>query len=90
MEDTGATKEKIKSFLSRYVKKRNLQDNDDFFALGVINSLLAMQLVMFVEKEFKIKVEKEDLDLKNFSSIHALSNFVGRKTGTAGGSAALQ
>jgi acyl carrier protein len=38
-----------------------------------------MQLVMFTEKEFQVKVENEDLDLKNFSTINAIDEFVRRK-----------
>jgi acyl carrier protein len=38
-----------------------------------------MQLVAFVEKEFAIKVEDEDLDLDNFRSIGAISRLVAKK-----------
>ena len=48
-----------------------------------MNSLLAMQLVAFVEKEFAIRVEDEDLDLDNFRSIEAISNLVAKKSGAA-------
>ena len=41
--------------------------------------MFAMQLVQFVEHEFDVVVETEDLELKNFSSINALSDFVARK-----------
>jgi acyl carrier protein len=49
------------------------------FVLGVVNSLFAMQLVMFVEKEFQITVENEDLDFANFQSISAIAHLVDRK-----------
>ena len=75
------TKTKIKDFLSRYFKNHDLQPEEDIFALGFVNSLLAMQLVAFVEKECAIRVEDEDLDLDNFRSIQAISNLVARKTG---------
>jgi methoxymalonate biosynthesis acyl carrier protein len=39
--------------------------------------------VAFVEKEFGIRVEDEDLDLDNFRSIQAISNLVARKSGAA-------
>jgi acyl carrier protein len=61
-----------------------LRDDDDIFDLGVANSLFAMQLVNFVETEFSITAEREDLDIANFSSIDALTNFVIRKTGDLG------
>ena len=73
------TQIKIKEFLSRFFKNHDLQPEEDIFALGFVNSLLAMQLVAFVEKEFGIRVGDEDLDLDNFRSIQAISNLVARK-----------
>jgi acyl carrier protein len=78
------TESKIKQFLSRFFKSHDLQPEEDIFALGFVNSLLAMQLVAFVEKEFKIKVEDQDLDLDNFRSIGAISRLVAKKQGTEG------
>jgi acyl carrier protein len=73
------TQSRIRSFLSRYCRNRDLQDDDNIFALGFVSSVVAMQLVLFVEKEFSVKIENEDLDLKNFSSIAAISGLVARK-----------
>ena len=81
------TQEKIKEFLSRFFKNHDLQPQEDIFALGFVNSLLAMQLVAFVEKEFAIRVEDEDLDLDNFRSIQAISNLVAKKSGAAAATA---
>lgn len=75
------TQTKVKEFLSRYFKSHDLQPEEDIFALGFVNSLLAMQLVAFVEKEFGIAVEDADLDLDNFRSIRAISDLVARKQG---------
>lgn len=76
-----ATQSKVKEFLSRYFKSHDLQPDEDIFALGFVNSLLAMQLVAFVEKEFGVAVEDADLDLDNFRSIRAISDLVARKQG---------
>jgi methoxymalonate biosynthesis acyl carrier protein len=73
------TQTQIKEFLSRFFKNHDLQPEEDIFALGFVNSLLAMQLVAFVEKEFGVRVEDEDLDLDNFRTIQAISNLVARK-----------
>ena len=75
------TQTKIKDFLARFFKSHDLQPGDDIFALGFVNSLLAMQLVAFVEKEFGIAVQDDDLDLDNFRSIEAISQLVARKSG---------
>ena len=72
-------KEKIRPFLSRFFRTRSLNDNDDIFALGFVNSLFAMQLVMWVEKEFGIEIEDQDLEISNFNSVNAVAELVARK-----------
>ena len=77
------TQTKIKEFLSRFFKNHDLKPDEDIFALGFVNSLLAMQLVAFVEKEFGVAVGDEDLDLDNFRTINAIAGLVARKRGAA-------
>lgn len=72
-------KVKIKEFLSRFFRNHELKDEEDIFALGFVNSLLAMQLVNFVEKEFKITIDDDDLDLDNFRSINAIDQLIEKK-----------
>ncbi|MBD0343479.1 MAG: acyl carrier protein [Coleofasciculus sp. Co-bin14] len=73
-------KAKIKTFLSQFFGNHDLKDDEDIFALGFVNSMFAMQLVLFVEQEFQIAIEDEDLDFDNFRTINALSHLVDRKT----------
>jgi methoxymalonate biosynthesis acyl carrier protein len=77
-----SSKTKIREFLSRFFRNHELQDCEDIFALGFVNSLLAMQLVAFVEMEFSITVGDEDLDLDNFRSIDAINGLIERKQNT--------
>lgn len=70
---------KTRKFLSRFFKKHELADQEDIFALGFVNSLFAMQLVMFLEKEFGITVDTSDLDLDNFRTIAKIVEFVEKK-----------
>lgn len=76
-------KEKVKEFLSRFFRNHDLADDEDIFSTGFVNSLLAMQLVMFVEKEFNVTVENDDLDLDNFRSINAIADLIQRKRKSA-------
>jgi methoxymalonate biosynthesis acyl carrier protein len=70
----------IRNFLSEHITSYDLQDDDDFFALGLANSLFAMQLVLFVEQEFDISIDGDDLNLDNFRTINAITDLVKRKT----------
>jgi methoxymalonate biosynthesis acyl carrier protein len=56
--------------------KSNLKSKLSWF----VNSMFAMQLVLFVEQEFNISVENEDLELDNFRTINAITNLVERKS----------
>jgi acyl carrier protein len=71
---------KIRTFLSRYIRANCWQDSDDIFAMGFINSLFAMQLVLWIEREFVIKVENDDLEIENFNSVDNIASFVARKS----------
>ncbi len=72
-------KDKIRSFLSKYIQDNDFQDDDHLFEKGYVNSLLAIEMVMFVENEFSIKVGNEDLSLDNFKSVNAIAQLIDRK-----------
>ncbi|MEK3795322.1 acyl carrier protein [Paenibacillus sp. FSL R7-0204] len=73
-------KVKIRLFLSRFFRKYELGDEEDIFALGFVNSLFAMQLVMFLEKEFSIRIDNADMDLDNFRTINGMLKLIEMKT----------
>lgn len=71
--------ERVKSFLAQHIDISNIDQETDMFKKGIVTSLFAMELVMFVEQEFGIRVENADLDLENFKSIKALVAFIQQK-----------
>lgn len=73
------SKEKLRAFLARHIGGRVIADDDQIFAAGFVNSMFAMQLVLFLEKSFKIAIANEDLELKNFQSINAMAELIERK-----------
>ncbi|MFE1250338.1 acyl carrier protein [Streptomyces sp. NPDC058735] len=76
---SGDNRARIADYLSRFFPVQDLTDDDDIFELGFVSSMFAMQLVSFVEHEFGITVENEDLELEHFRSVSALDAFVTRK-----------
>ncbi|MFF4567499.1 acyl carrier protein [Streptomyces sp. NPDC001435] len=48
----------------------------DLFDSGVLSSLFAMELVVYVEKSFDVAVEREDLALANFRTVRAMTDLV--------------
>jgi acyl carrier protein len=69
----------MREFVGRFVRGHELDDAEDIFATGFVNSMFAMQLVQFVETAFGITVESEDLEIDNFRSIDAITALVQRK-----------
>lgn len=76
-------RQKIREFISGnfVIEDDNVQfsDNDNFFALGFVNSLFAMKLVNFIEQEFGVRVENDDLDIKNFNSVDNIITLIDKK-----------
>ncbi|MEG3898420.1 MULTISPECIES: phosphopantetheine-binding protein [unclassified Microcoleus] len=75
-----AAKDQIKKFLCQFFGNHDLQDDEDIFALGFVNSMFAMQLVLFIEKEFEVTIENEDLEFANFRSVNSMAALLERKT----------
>jgi methoxymalonate biosynthesis acyl carrier protein len=77
MQDTQS---RIKTFLSRFFGNHELNEDEDIFSTGFVNSMFAMQLVLFIEQEFQVNIENEDLDFDNFRTINAIVRLLDRKT----------
>jgi|HubBroStandDraft_6_1064221.scaffolds.fasta_scaffold373025_2 methoxymalonate biosynthesis acyl carrier protein len=72
-------REEIRTFLKEQIDNYNLEDHQDLFALGLVNSMFAMQLVLMVEQKFGITIDGDDLNLDYFRSVDAITNLVTRK-----------
>lgn len=79
----SSVKPAIHAFVDRFFGDTTLGDDDDMFATGYVNSMFAMQLVQFVEGEFGITVDSDDLDLDNFRTVSSIAGFVERKKAAA-------
>ena len=77
--DLSARRKLVTEYMCKLSGVDNLEDSVDVFSTGIVNSLAAIQLITFVEKNFRIKVNLDDLDKGNFSSITAICNFLNRK-----------
>ncbi|MFC0031666.1 acyl carrier protein [Micromonospora chaiyaphumensis] len=78
-------REQVRAFLARYIRDREVADDEDIFTAGHVNSLFVMQLVLFVEGELDCPVADEDLELENFSSVDAIVALVERRTAAVRG-----
>jgi methoxymalonate biosynthesis acyl carrier protein len=70
----------LRAFLGTRFPDIQLGDEDDIFELGFVNSLFAMELVLFIERTFAFELPNEDLTLDNFRTVRAMAELVGRRT----------
>ena len=83
-EENGI-KEAVRRFILSSINITHLDDDDNLFESGIVNSLFAVQLMMFIEKTFAIEVGMDDLDIENFKSLNATTAFVLKKNGRRNG-----
>lgn len=69
-------KSEIRKFMKKKSGKKTFDDGDDLFKLGFVDSLYAFQLVLFIEKTFKVKVKNKEITQDNFRSINAIAQTV--------------
>jgi len=80
-EEEKKVREAVTRFLLSSINLAKLNDEDDLFESGIVNSLFAVQLMTFLEKTFSMEVGMDDLDIENFKSVNATTAFVLRKKG---------
>lgn len=72
-------KEKVRKFMDRFFRNQEITDDENIFEKNFINSLFAMQLVLFIEKEFGVEISNDDLDLEKFKSINSICELIESK-----------
>jgi methoxymalonate biosynthesis acyl carrier protein len=70
--------ERILEFVTGRYPQAEVDASQDIFALGFVNSLFAMELVMFVEKTFAVGIPNEELRIDNFRTAEKMADLVGR------------
>ena len=72
------TRQRIFQFFVDKNKAEGLDYDTELLNSRHINSLFALQIVMFVEKEFGIKLGRKEISTENFHSINAIAALVDR------------
>jgi methoxymalonate biosynthesis acyl carrier protein len=77
--DVDEIKKKLKIFFKKFIGEVEIDEDENLFKSGLVNSLFAMQLVLYIEKEFTISIDRDDLDMKNFNSLNNITSFIKKK-----------
>ena len=56
-----------------------LSDDAQFLEMGIIDSMGVLELVGFLEEEFKITLDDEELVPENLDSVNRIVSFLARK-----------
>ena len=73
----------ILAFITGRFPQAAITATEDIFSLGYINSLFAMELVMFLETTYSFAVPNEELNLDNFRTVSSMAALVQRNAGVA-------
>jgi acyl carrier protein len=65
---------------------RDIAADEDLLASGVIDSLGATKLVLFIEETYQIRVQDSDVVPDNFRNLASIARFIASKQGSAAGS----
>ena len=76
------TRDKIRAFILEnflFGNDQGLNDDTSFLDEGIIDSTGILELVSFLEEEFSISVEDDDILPENLDSIKNVVAYLGRK-----------
>lgn len=72
------TKEQIFQFFVQRNMTDGLTCDTELMDSGKVNSLFALEIVLYLEKTFKIKLKGKDINKNNFRTINAMAELVER------------
>lgn len=65
-------------FFKNEKKINDIDENTDLFREGHVNSLFALEMVVFLEKTFSFKIPRKEMKKDNFKSVAAMASLVER------------
>ena len=72
------TCQKILTFFIEEKKISGITPDTDLFAGGYVNSLFALEMVLFLEKTFSIKIPRKEMRRENFTTVQRMADLVER------------
>ena len=68
--------DKIRNFLEKETQRVIETDDTDLIKLGVLDSFSMIKLISFIEDEFNLKVDMEELNPGNFNSVDTIVSMI--------------
>ena len=70
----------LREFLAGSFKINDIKDDDDIFETGIVHSLFFIQLLVFIEKKFKIELDAGEFNPDKLKTINVIAGLVIQKT----------
>src|SRR5690242_4080964 len=77
---TEQIRTKIRAFIATSLSY-DVHDDEDLFALGFVKSLFILQLILFIEREFDLKIENVHHTIESLRTVNRIAELVARQTG---------
>ena len=72
-------KKEVKLFLLNSFRVKDIGYSDNIFDTGAMHSLFFIQLLVFIEKKYKIDLDVGEFDPHQLTSIDAIAGFISSK-----------
>lgn len=69
-------KEEIRGFLKKYIDESQFSNDTNIFTEGFVNSLFAMDLIVFMENNYHFQIDNDDLKMDNFKSVDSIAALI--------------
>ena len=72
----------IKNFVRTeliYDDEKDFDENTNLIERGIIDSMSLVRLISFLEENYEIQVQDEDIVPENFSSLNKISTFISER-----------
>jgi acyl carrier protein len=81
MENINQIQQKVRQFIQEtsYVSEDQLSNDSLIFVQGVMDSMGFISIIDFIEENFSVTANDDELIESNFESINAISDFILRK-----------
>ena len=76
--DLSAIKNFIRTELI-YDDEKDFDENTNLIERGIVDSMSLVRLISFLEENYEMQVQDEDIVPENFSSLNKISSFIGER-----------
>lgn len=79
-EATPGTMETLRNFIiSECGASDSIEANDDLLRMGILDSLMVLRIVSFIEEEWGVLIDDSEITVSNFQNLVSMTTLVEEK-----------